>query len=28
VCFGQNAIVARGVGAMLRVGQDFQLSWK
>ena len=28
VCFGQNAIVTRGVGATLRVGQDFQLSWK
>jgi MOSC domain-containing protein len=28
VCFGQNAIVVRGAGAALRVGQKFQLSWK
>lgn len=28
VCFGQNAIITRGVGASLRVGQKFQLSWK
>jgi uncharacterized protein YcbX len=28
VCFGQNAIVVRGAGAALRVGQKFQVSWK
>ncbi len=28
VCFGQNAIITRGVGASLRVGQEFQLRWK
>jgi uncharacterized protein len=28
VCFGQNAIITRGVGASLRVGEKFQLSWK
>jgi len=28
VCFGQNAIIVRGVGASLRVGQKFEVSWK
>jgi uncharacterized protein YcbX len=28
VCFGQNAIIVRGVGARLRVGQKFELTWK
>jgi len=28
VCFGQNAIIVRGVGAQLHVGQKFELSWK
>jgi uncharacterized protein YcbX len=28
VCFGQNAIVVRGVGATLRVGQGFEVRWK
>ncbi len=28
VCFGQNAIVVRGAGAALHVGQKFQVSWK
>lgn len=28
VCFGQNAIVTRGVGATLRLGQEFRLTWK
>ena len=28
VCFGQNAIIVRGVGATLRVGGEFRLSWK
>lgn len=28
VCFGQNAIIVRGVGAQLRVGQKFSLTWK
>ena len=28
VCFGQNAIVVRGVGARLQVGQKFAVSWK
>jgi uncharacterized protein YcbX len=28
VCFGQNAIVVRGVGASLRVGEPFEVTWK
>ena len=28
VCFGQNAIIVRGVGAHLRVGQKFEVTWK
>jgi uncharacterized protein YcbX len=28
VCFGQNAIIVRGVGAQLRVGQKFSVTWK
>lgn len=28
VCFGQNAIITRGVGATLRVGQEFKVTWK
>ncbi len=28
VCFGQNAIITRGVGASLRVGQTFEVTWK
>lgn len=28
VCFGQNAILVRGVGASLRVGEKFAVSWK
>jgi uncharacterized protein len=28
VTFGQNAIITRGVGAMLRVGQKLELAWK
>jgi uncharacterized protein YcbX len=28
VCFGQNAIVVRGVGAQLRVGEKFAVTWK
>ena len=28
VAFGQNAIVVSGVGARLRVGEEFALSWK
>jgi len=28
VCFGQNAIIVRGAGAQLHVGQKFELSWK
>jgi uncharacterized protein len=28
VCFGQNAIPVSGVGATLRVGQDFEITWK
>jgi len=28
VCFGQNAIIVRGVGAQLRVGEKFSVTWK
>ena len=28
VCFGQNAIIVRGAGASLRVGQPFEVRWK
>jgi len=28
VCFGQNAIVTRGIGATLRVGDEFEVTWK
>jgi len=28
VCFGQNAIIVRGVGAQLRVGDKFAVTWK
>jgi uncharacterized protein YcbX len=28
VCFGQNAIIVRGVGAQLQVGQKFAVTWK
>jgi uncharacterized protein YcbX len=28
VCFGQNAIVVRGAGARLEVGEEFDLTWK
>ncbi|HET9864664.1 MAG TPA: MOSC N-terminal beta barrel domain-containing protein [Steroidobacteraceae bacterium] len=28
VCFGQNAIVTRGVGASLHVGEKFEVSWR
>jgi len=28
VCFGQNAIVVKGAGAELRVGQSFDITWK
>jgi uncharacterized protein YcbX len=28
VCFGQNAIVIRGIGSRLEVGQQFEVSWK
>jgi uncharacterized protein YcbX len=28
VCFGQNAIITRGVGASLRVGEQFEVTWK
>ena len=28
VCFGQNAIVVRGAGATLCVGQKFEVTWK
>ena len=27
-CFGQNAIIVRGAGATLRVGDEFQVTWK
>jgi uncharacterized protein YcbX len=28
VCFGQNAIITRGAGAALRVGEKFAVTWK
>jgi len=28
VCFGQNAIIVKGVGSQLRVGQQFSVTWK
>ena len=28
VMFGQNAIIVRGVGAMLREGQKLEVAWK
>jgi uncharacterized protein YcbX len=28
VCFGQNAIIVRGAGAQLRVGEILEVSWK
>ena len=28
VCFGQNAIIVRGAGEMLRLGQTFEIRWK
>ena len=28
VAFGQNAIIVRGIGAQLRVGQTFDIAWK